>query len=262
MKIKKSIVLEFVFLFTFLLACSTYHGPTISDNPTCIITHPLNKHEYEGRDSVFFRYTDIGGENTNIPEWSFAIIPSLEKVRLSPQITSINDNAFFSCKNLSVINLDYITIIGENCFKFSAIESLRLPKTRIINEYAFANCEKLKIVVLSNQIDQIGDFAFYSDTSLVECIIPSGKIGACAFMGCSKLERLSIDSITIINRAAFLDCRSLSSITIPPTVLEIGDLAFSGCDNLKNITVCSRKTKISDSAFDKNIQIKYIEDDE
>ena len=40
-----------------------------------------------------------------------------------------------------------------------------------------------------------------------------------------------------IGEYLFRDCTGLTSITIPSSVKEIGDLAFSGCPNLASITV-------------------------
>ena len=54
----------------------------------------------------------------------------------------------------------------------------------------------------------------------------------------------------IICGYAFSDCRSLSSIFIPASVISIGDRAFSGCSSLSDIVIPDRVTSIAYGAFD------------
>ena len=63
----------------------------------------------------------------------------------------------------------------------------------------------------------IGDFAFSSDHSVTNIVIPS--------------------SIVSIGRYAFYDCRRLASASIPAGVTNLGQIVFAYCTNLTNITV-------------------------
>jgi len=76
--------------------------------------------------------------------------------------------------------------------------------------------------------------------------------------------------VTAIRDYAFVDCESLTNITIPSSVTSIGDLAFSGyaaaqgCNNLTSFTVDNRNpsyASIDGVFFDKNIRtlIRYPE---
>lgn len=68
--------------------------------------------------------------------------------------------------------------------------------------------------------------------------IPVTGIGKWAFLDCDSLTRVTIPTgVTIIGKDAFWSCDSLSSVTIPASVTTIGEGAFSSCDSLPNINV-------------------------
>ena len=59
-----------------------------------------------------------------------------------------------------------------------------------------------------------------------------------AFEDCSSLTSITIpNSVTSIGKGAFLGCSSLTSITIPNSVTSIGESAFRGCSSLTSITI-------------------------
>ena len=57
-------------------------------------------------------------------------------------------------------------------------------------------------------------------------------------------------SVTSIGDYAFLDCRSLTSVTIGNSVTSIGSGAFDGCSSLTSITIPNSVTSIGGGAFD------------
>ena len=77
------------------------------------------------------------------------------------------------------------------------------------------------------------------------------SIGNSAFINCSSLTSITIpNSVTSIGNEAFSGCSSLAPITIPNSVTSIGDKAFSGCSSLTTITIPNSVTSIGDYAFD------------
>lgn len=94
-------------------------------------------------------------------------------------------------------------------------------------------------------------------SSLKEITIPSkyqGKNVAMimpkAFGGCEYLTNVSIpDSIISIGDRAFSGCTNLTSITIPDSVKYIGKRAFSGCTNLKNAVLSNALEYIDEYTF-------------
>ena len=56
-------------------------------------------------------------------------------------------------------------------------------------------------------------------------------------------------SVTTIGGAAFANCSSLTSVTIPNSVTTIGGEAFSNCSSLTSINIPNSVTTIGDAAF-------------
>ena len=72
----------------------------------------------------------------------------------------------------------------------------------------------------------------------------------CAFVDCKSLQSVTIpDSVTSIGNGAFVDCKSLQSVTIPDSVTSIGNGAFVDCKSLQSVTIPKSVTSIGDVAF-------------
>ena len=75
-------------------------------------------------------------------------------------------------------------------------------------------------------------------------------IGEAAFCNCYSLTSVTIpDSVTTIGGQAFSYCYSLTSVTIPDSVTTIGNLAFYDCSSLTSVTIGDNVTTIGDYAF-------------
>lgn len=112
--------------------------------------------------------------------------------------------------------------------------------------------------VIPDGVTKIGNYAFYSFTSLTSVTIPNGvtTIGAYAFNNCPSLTSVTIpDSVTEIGRYAFAslimlknvklssnanvaeamltNCKSIEEIYVPEGVTKIGRYTFNNCTSLK-----------------------------
>ena len=131
-------------------------------------------------------------------------------------------------------------------------------------------------LMLSDDITEIGMFAFIKCSGLTRIIIPDSvtKIGQGAFIGCFGLACITIprtvteiadevffwfglihivipDTVIKIGQNAFSDCSALTSIVIPDSVIEIDDRVFHGCTNLKTVIIESAIIKhIGVTAFE------------
>ena len=99
----------------------------------------------------------------------------------------------------------------------------------------------------------------YSGNIIIPNTIPYGVpnklysvtyIDKSAFSNCSSLTSITIpNSVTEIGGDAFRYCSSLTSITIPNSVTYIGNWAFKNCSSLTSITIPNSVTSIGEGAF-------------
>jgi len=180
-------------------------------------------------------------------------------------VTSISDNAFYGCKNLTSLNIPKsVTSIGSNviwgCHNLSSIVvASGNPKydsrdncNAIIETSSNTLIAGNKSTIIPNSVTRIGERAFYNCTSLTSITIPSSvtSIDSYAFSSCSGLTSITIpNSVTSIGNSAFSYCSGLTSVTIPNGVTSIGDYAFSWCSGLTSITIPNSVTSIGELAF-------------
>jgi surface protein len=97
-----------------------------------------------------------------------------------------------------------------------------------IEAFAFAYCENLASITLPSNIKTIGNQAFQS-TNLHSIEIPEG--------------------VTTIYGAAFYNCKQLTNVILPSTLLRISTNAFNGCSNLRFIEIPESVTEFGNYTF-------------
>ena len=76
------------------------------------------------------------------------------------------------------------------------------------------------------------------------------KIGSAAFKDCKSVTSITLpSSVTEIGDSAFINCTNLSTIIIPKGVKKIGRHAFTNCISLTSITLSKGLSEIGDAAF-------------
>lgn len=171
----------------------------------------------------------------------------------------------------SIVFGDSVTYIPggmlEECTKLVSVELSSNIKS-IFNE-AFIGCTKLK-TISGEGIELIETGAFYNCTSLESFNFPSLKVidngdsqwGTYrwgVFQNCKSLRNVVLSQgLFSIGTMAFMGCESLESVTIPASVMYIGDVyniehssVFADCPNLTSITVnASSPIAIGETTFD------------
>ena len=217
---------------------------------------------------------------TSIGDGAFYYCLSLTSITIPNSVTSIGSSAFSNCSSLTSITIpNSVTSIGNDAFSYcSSLTSITIPNSvTSIGYEAFYKCSSLTSITIPNSVTSIGYNAFKYCSSLTSITIPNSvtSIGANAFYGIpwlenqpdgclyigkcfyqykgEMLENTHIDvkeGTTMICYAAFSNCSSLISITIPNSVTSIGEDAFYDCSSLTSITIPNSVTSIGDEAFD------------
>lgn len=167
----------------------------------------------------------------------------LQTILLPKSVTSIDDNAFFSCHSLNkvVIYDNSVKTIGMAAFEYcSSLADIILPEgVTTIARSAFSGCKELVSVVIPNSVKSIGTEAFNGCSALKSIVLPEGMtlIKKWTFADCSSLVDVTLPStMTTLEYGAFENCTSLRSVTIPNSVNTV-DAPFYGCSSLSDIKV-------------------------
>jgi len=133
-------------------------------------------------------------------------------------VTSIGDNAFWSCQCVIKVIPKSVTSIGNGSFAYCSrlCNNLTIPDSvTSIGERAFMGCDSFATVSIPSSIERI-EYRTFAD--------------------CEWLQNITIpDSVQSIGGEAFKGCTRLRSITVPDTVTSIGDRAFADCTVLQRI---------------------------
>lgn len=97
----------------------------------------------------------------------------------------------------------------------------------------------LTSVVISDGIEEIGEYALANNEKLETIVIPDSvnEIGKCAFSGTKWLANQQMNSPLVVVNGILIDGSAYAgdNLTIPEEVVSIGDGAFLFCNNLKQL---------------------------
>lgn len=165
----------------------------------------------------------------------------IREVELPDSLTSIGDQAFYSCTQLTKITIpDKVTEMGSQVFESCTnLLEVSLPDSLTYIPYqTFQYCSNLKNISFSDNVKRIEDYAFYNCSNLKTLSIPEGVeyLGSQSFANCIRLISISLPSkIKEIRYRTFYNCQQLKAIEIPEGVKRINSEAFSNCINLETI---------------------------
>jgi len=249
---------------------------------------------------------EVNAQTVIIAGAAFKGLQQLTSVTISDSVTTIGNSAFENCVNLhDVVIGDKVVNIGADAFKNTNLKNktedhlqylggssnpyiiltgcddksitscVISDQTKIVGDYVFADCTKLKSVTLGANIRSIGAHSFEncgaldsvtlgrnSHIDLLSQVVPVEKIKHYtiggeitrikdnAFIDISSMESVQLlETVTSIGNGAFSGCTSLKSLEISGEITSIGIAAFSNCISLESITVPGTVSKISNSAF-------------
>jgi hypothetical protein len=175
---------------------------------------------------------------TEIGEQAFSSLYWCTSVTLPRNLTKLGEAAFADCYDLSSIKFTgtALTEIPAMAFQNAAVKTIVIPEgIKKLGGAAFGGMA-ITSVTLPSTLTAIGSGAFGS-TQLKTIVIPDSvtTIGTSAFEGCGELRSVTLGAgIRNIERLAFANCASLTTLVIPDSVAEInfGYKAFDGCGKL------------------------------
>ena len=193
---------------------------------------------------------------TEISSAAFSRSPSVISVTIPSSVTSIDPEAFGNCPRVAeIINHSAVRVTwfpyaleehrGDKS-KIINVDDLLFysygGETYLIG-YIGTDADLILPESVNGNSYKIKNNAFgmakSSNSRLKSILISSGvtEIGQQAFYGCTGLTSITIpDSVTQIGAQAFQQCTNLTNVTISDGVTKIGKYAFDGCENLVSVT--------------------------
>jgi len=152
-------------------------------------------------------------------------------------VTIIGYGAFKNCSELTSVTIpSTVTNIGAYAFMgCSSLTSVTIPSGMLtVDDKAFKDCTGLKSVSVPSSVTSFGNDIFDGCNALTSVTVPGLKLG----IDFSSVTNLVIsDGTKLIQTWAFRNCSALKSVTIPASVLTVGNEAFDGCSAITSVTV-------------------------
>lgn len=123
-------------------------------------------------------------------------------------IEVVEQNAFYSCKKLEDPDLSSLIYIGELAFNgCKNIKILALPQIRAMENSAFASCDSLQHIFLSDSLTVIPDHAFEWCKNLISANLDNVlSFGDEAFWGCWEFYDYTLNPQAKYEKNSFKDC--------------------------------------------------------
>ena len=196
---------------------------------------------------------------TSIGYGAFRDCSNLQTITIPASVTNIDGEAFEGCSGLLSVTADpkwAARFYSTRAFSFTVADGVTS-----IGDLAFSGCSRLTSISIPDSVTSIGALAFDGCSGLTSVTIPNSvtSIGDGAFTGCSRLTSVTADpkwgrcfasaanfaftipdGVTYIENGAFYHCFGLTSVTIPNSVVEIGEDAFSDCTQVENVMIPGR----------------------
>ena len=210
------------------------------------VTYQFEFKDYIGLNYVYYAYTIPNTDATD--NSAFTYVNHGDSIEITGFNNSISDVVIPS----EIEGLP-VTAISVGAFYLSTITSIEVPDSvTSIGEMAFLGCTSLKSVKLSTGVAKIDKNAFGSCSALQEIqvakdnpnfsslngVLYSKKQDTLVIYPAAKTDAAYIipSGVTSVAMYAFSENPYLETLTIPNSLIKVGDSAFYNCKNLRAVS--------------------------
>ena len=210
------------------------------------VTYQFEFKDYIGLNYVYYAYTIPNTDATD--NSAFAYVNHGDSIEITGFNNSVSDVVIPS----EIEGLP-VTAISVGAFYLSTITSIEVPDSvTSIGEMAFLGCTSLKSVKLSTGVAKIDKNAFGSCSALQEIqvakdnpnfsslngVLYSKKQDTLVIYPAAKTDAAYIipSCVTSVAMYAFSENPYLETLTIPNSLIKVGDSAFYNCKNLRAVS--------------------------
>lgn len=186
------------------------------------------------------RIAGTGRKLENIMTYAFGAssatigTPAIEKIVIPSTVKALGAGAFRYNESVKEVEFEYntaLTVFGgsyvfANCINLEKVNLNNLPNLEFLGSYVFNYCSSLKTIA----VDSDGNATNRFPDKLIAIGTSKGTASATsftyAFRGCSNLEFIDLNKVTMIGGYTFIDCTSLKSVKGIEEVTILGSYTF------------------------------------
>ena len=263
----------------------------------------IGSNAFWGSEHLYPRFKEIKIPDSveTIGNGAFRHCQNLERITLPSALQTLSNGTFYGCAALSEVTFPAsLKTIEKSAFGYCRnLSEVKLPASlTTIQSYVFNGCSALKTVFYDGSLAQWNhitanndadkDVLGYSCPSLVTgdytaqfisvkddpfAYPPPKTVTITKYTGTESTvilpSTISSWPVTKIGEDALKDNTTITSVTIPDSVTEIGSNAFAGCTNLtsvnyagdwSNLTIQSGNPAVQDAANEQLFDFKFTPD--
>lgn len=223
----------------------------------------------------------IKGKGAMPSKMTFKKNQKIKKVVIKKGVTSISNDAFFTCKNLKSVSIpSSVKTIGYRSFYGTALSKAIVPaKTKTIGQGAFGNCKSLKMLTIPGNFklklekDKDDQLSYVTDKiSAVDTVTFNTKLKLAnvSYLSANNLVVLksdpsyqSIDGVIYTKNGSGIvrvpqkreeltikdGCKEFNLQSVLYNSTDSEDEQINGCSNLKKITIPSSVQSINTTKY-------------
>lgn len=234
-----------------------------------IIKNPditIGRYAFEDCDSLEKVVFPAEAGQSVIGDYAFYYCQSLTEAENLSSVAEIGSYAF-AYSAIAEAEIGANAAVGDYAFISSRIKNVIIGAGANIGYGAFQSCNNLTTVAMPAEGGvHFGPYSFSNAASLqdIDLTKTDGIIEAGVFYGCTALRKVNLAGVRVIGDLAFADCALLSEVVVPD-VEEIGARAFAKYDqnlgsapSFTQITLPETLVKLGEGAFERQTALTSI----